>query len=166
MPTVLDTSRIGFDETTFAEFLASRDEPAWMGEARQAAFEVYQRLLEQQLDPEEFNCVNQATCYLQAEAADALAEASETPIVLESAWRSPAEQYVVMHWNQHGVCGVTKPAKPGSSLFNTGYAVDFGTTTPFNQTLENYGWETDFEYVTTAVYEGLEDWSKPALIAF
>ena len=120
----------------------------------------------QQLDPEEFNCVNQATCYLQAEAADALAEASETPIVLESAWRSPAEQYVVMHWNQHGVCGVTKPAKPGSSLFNTGYAVDFGTTTPFNQTLETNGWQTDFEYVTTAVYGGLQDWSKPALIAF
>ena len=37
---------------------------------------------------------------------------------------------------------------------------------PFDQPLETYGWQTDFEYVTTAVYTGLEDWSKPALIAF
>ena len=64
---------------------------------------------------------------LQPEAAQSLETTSAT--VLASAWRSPAEQYLILHWKQHGICGVQNAANPGSSLFETGLAVDFGYQT-------------------------------------
>ena len=51
---VFDTRRIGFDSATFAAFLATRQEASWITDARRAAFEVYQELLHEDLDPEEF----------------------------------------------------------------------------------------------------------------
>lgn len=49
-----DILRVGYDSEVFENFLRSRREPQWMTEARRAAFEIYQSLLETDLDPEEF----------------------------------------------------------------------------------------------------------------
>lgn len=54
----IDTRRIGFDSAIFEEFLAARSEPAWLTEARRAAFETYHNLLQEDLDPEEFKRVD------------------------------------------------------------------------------------------------------------
>lgn len=54
----VDISRIGFDRDVFEQFLAGRNEPHWITEARRAAFDAYQRLLLEELDPEEFKRVD------------------------------------------------------------------------------------------------------------
>ena len=54
----IDTHRIGFDSATFEAFLAARSEPSWITDARRAAFEIYQNLLQEDLDPEEFKRVD------------------------------------------------------------------------------------------------------------
>jgi len=51
---VANILRVGYDSEIFENFLRSRQEPQWMTAARRAAFEVYQSLLEADLDPEEF----------------------------------------------------------------------------------------------------------------
>ncbi|MFM7166948.1 MAG: Fe-S cluster assembly protein SufD [Planctomycetaceae bacterium] len=51
---VADHSRAGYSAAMFEEFLAARVEPQWMTQARRQAFSVYQQLLQQELDPEEF----------------------------------------------------------------------------------------------------------------
>ncbi len=54
----VNIDRIGFSVEVFEEFLATRDEPSWITDARRAAFATYQSLLEQDLDPEEFKRVD------------------------------------------------------------------------------------------------------------
>lgn len=58
MTTTINTSRIGYDADTFEQFLATRNEAAWITEARRAAFETYTDLLIAELDPEEFKRVD------------------------------------------------------------------------------------------------------------
>jgi Fe-S cluster assembly protein SufD len=75
MTTTINTSRIGYDAETFEQFLATRNEPAWITEARRAAFETYSDLLIAELDPEEFKRVdlrifNAARFHPTAEPAD------------------------------------------------------------------------------------------------
>ncbi len=50
----VDNSRAGFDAAVFESFLATRKEPQWMTDFRRGAFEIYQSLLQTELDPEEF----------------------------------------------------------------------------------------------------------------
>ena len=47
----------GFTSDAFEEFLATRDEPGWMSEARRAAFELFHELRLQPLDQEEWKRV-------------------------------------------------------------------------------------------------------------
>ncbi|MFO0975683.1 MAG: Fe-S cluster assembly protein SufD [Planctomycetaceae bacterium] len=54
----IDISRIGFSSEVFEQFLATRNEPAWITASRRAAFEQYQTLLQNDLDPEEFKRVD------------------------------------------------------------------------------------------------------------
>ncbi len=56
--TTIDISRIGFSSEVFEQFLATRNEPAWITQSRRAAFEQYQTLLQNDLDPEEFKRVD------------------------------------------------------------------------------------------------------------
>ena len=53
-----DLHRIGFSADVFEQFLASRQEPAWITAKRRAAFETYQNRLTADLDPEEFKRVD------------------------------------------------------------------------------------------------------------
>lgn len=56
--TTIDISRTGFSSEVFDQFLATRVEPSWITDARRAAFEQYQALLQTDLDPEEFKRVD------------------------------------------------------------------------------------------------------------
>jgi len=54
LSTIIGVSRIGFSTEVFEQFLATRSEPSWITDARRVAFEIYQNLLQEDLDPEEF----------------------------------------------------------------------------------------------------------------
>jgi Fe-S cluster assembly protein SufD len=54
----LNVDRIGFSREIFEDFVNGRNEPQWITEARRAAFEQYEFLLQQELDPEEFKRVD------------------------------------------------------------------------------------------------------------
>ena len=54
----IDISRTGFSAEVFEQFLATRSEPSWITDARRAAFDQYQNLLQSELDPEEFKRVD------------------------------------------------------------------------------------------------------------
>ena len=56
--TIIDVSRIGFSTEVFKQFLATCNEPSWITDARRVAFETYQNLLQEDLDPEEFKRVD------------------------------------------------------------------------------------------------------------
>lgn len=58
MTTTVNLNRIGYGADIFDEFLATRDEPDWITNARRLAFAKYQELLERDLDPEEFKRVD------------------------------------------------------------------------------------------------------------
>ena len=58
MTATINIDRIGFSSEVFEQFLATRNEPSWITDARRAAFEKYQELLEADLDPEEFKRVD------------------------------------------------------------------------------------------------------------
>lgn len=50
-----------FDETAFEQFLATRDEPAWVTEMRREAFATFERKSSEPLDPEEWKRVDLRT---------------------------------------------------------------------------------------------------------
>ncbi len=54
----IDINRIGYSRDVFEQFLAERVEPVWISDARREAFEIYQSLLQSELDPEEFKRVD------------------------------------------------------------------------------------------------------------
>ena len=56
--TTATATTISITPTGFEDFLASRDEPGWVTELRKDAFEVYQRKLDEELDPEEWKRVD------------------------------------------------------------------------------------------------------------
>jgi len=57
----MSATATGFDTTYFEEFLSSRSEPDWVTSRRREAFELYQQLSEEPLDPEEYKRVNLRT---------------------------------------------------------------------------------------------------------
>lgn len=82
-------------------------------------------------------------CSLQAGAADSLEAAARSVndyITLNSAFRSSAEQYLLYKWYQHGQCGITLAAAPGSSNHEGGRAIDTSNYNYWAGTLSNYGW--------------------------
>ncbi|MEX0701341.1 MAG: Fe-S cluster assembly protein SufD [Planctomycetales bacterium] len=50
-----------FDESAFEAFLAARDEPGWVSDARRAAFEIFREKSAEPLDPEEWKRVDLRT---------------------------------------------------------------------------------------------------------
>jgi Fe-S cluster assembly protein SufD len=58
MSSVAVASASGFSLTDFEDFLSRRQEPAWLATRRREAFSVYQRLLVEPLDPEEWKRVD------------------------------------------------------------------------------------------------------------
>lgn len=73
--------------------------------------------------------------FLQASARDALwAAAAKTPLTINSAFRTLADQYVLYY---SGGCGLA--AKPGSSNHQSGRAVDVGNYSAARSALESAG---------------------------
>lgn len=54
MTATIPTSPITFDEVGFERFLETRTEPDWLKELRREAFALYQKKLQEPLDPEEY----------------------------------------------------------------------------------------------------------------
>lgn len=70
------TAPAPFNQAAFAEFCGRRNEPDWLQSLRQEAFEIYQALQQQPLDPEEFKRIDLRTFrpeqyHLPATAAEA-----------------------------------------------------------------------------------------------
>lgn len=84
-------------------------------------------------------CINQ----LQSSPASKLrsaAIAKNDYIILNSAWRSSAQQYMLYQAYLHGQCGITAAAKPGTSNHEGGRAIDTSYYNYWKSTLANYGW--------------------------
>lgn len=84
-----------------------------------------------------------ANPFLQSGAASALREAAATrpdkPFAINSTWRSTLQQHILRHWK--GRCGIRVVAKPGSSLHESGLALDvpLETTDLFRRALKREG---------------------------
>jgi len=111
-------------------------------------------------------CVNE----LQESAANALSAAAtsrRTKIVLNSAWRSAAQQYLLYIWYQRGMCGIQIAAVPGTSNHEGGRAIDTSDYTAWMSALQSHGWKwygdadrVHFDYLAAT------DLAKQNLIAF
>jgi len=111
-------------------------------------------------------CIN----VLQESAAQALSDAAASKgqqIILQSAWRSAAQQYLLYQWYLAGNCGIQIAAKPGTSNHEGGRAIDTSYYDTWRSTLQNYGWQwygsqdlVHFDYLNA------KDLAKQNLIAF
>jgi N-acetylmuramoyl-L-alanine amidase len=90
-------------------------------------------------------CVNQ----LQEASANALADAvanvgSDIKIILNSATRSSAQQYILYNWYLQGYCGIGLAAVPGTSNHEGGRAIDTSDYTYWEPYLADYGWKHSY----------------------
>lgn len=72
---------------------------------------------------------------------DLLAAAAEGEILLTSAYRSVAQQYLIVRWFQDGRCGITAAAEPGQSNHESGRAIDVSNWAERVAILDAHGWE-------------------------
>ena len=56
--TIESTASVTADAAGFDAFLQTRDEPGWVTDLRKSAFEVYERKLDEELDPEEWKRID------------------------------------------------------------------------------------------------------------
>lgn len=81
--------------------------------------------------------------FLQKPARDALVSALDakpnTTMTLNSALRTPAQQYLLSQWGDDGVCGVELAAPPGSSNHEGGLALDIDQFSTWRSALETRG---------------------------
>ncbi len=71
---------------------------------------------------------------------DLLAAAAEGELQINSAYRSVAQQYLIVQWFQDGRCGITAAAAPGTSNHESGRAVDVANWSQRIASLEAHGW--------------------------
>lgn len=82
--------------------------------------------------------------YLQAPAVAALEKAVQRrgqPLVVNSAYRTIAQQAVLFSHYQAGRCGIKAAARPGASNHNTGLALDIQDAWGWKPFLESQGWD-------------------------
>jgi len=81
--------------------------------------------------------------YLHPSAANALkaaVAASGTSISLSSAYRSVAQQYLLLKWFRAGQCGIQAAALPGNSNHQSGRAIDVPSYSAWISRLQAQGW--------------------------
>ncbi|MBL8956694.1 MAG: carboxypeptidase regulatory-like domain-containing protein [Myxococcaceae bacterium] len=81
--------------------------------------------------------------YLNPAAASALkaaVAASGTNITLSSAYRSVAQQYLLLKWFRAGQCGIQAAAEPGKSNHQSGRAIDVPSYNFWISRLQAHGW--------------------------
>lgn len=111
------------------------------------------------------------TCTLQSSAASSLESAARSVndyITLNSAFRTSAEQYVLYRYYQHGQCGITLAAQPGSSNHEGGRAIDTSNYNYWTSTLSKYGWVHSYPSSDPVHfdYTAAPDYASKNLLAF
>jgi hypothetical protein len=84
--------------------------------------------------------------YLDSEArADLYAAAADGggTLLVNSAFRSVVQQYLLRKWFEQGRCGITAAAQPGSSNHEGGRALDVDNWESWVGTLGAHGWAHD-----------------------
>jgi N-acetylmuramoyl-L-alanine amidase len=82
--------------------------------------------------------------YLQPSAVAALQKAISdrgTTMVVNSAYRALAQQFLLYRWWVNGVCAFDLVARPGASYHQAGLAIDIQNTDSWRPYLERYGWQ-------------------------
>ncbi|MEP0924368.1 peptidoglycan-binding protein [Leptolyngbya sp. ST-U4] len=82
--------------------------------------------------------------YLQSPALEALQKAINdrgTRMVVNSAYRALAQQFLLYNWWTNGVCDFQAVARPGASYHQAGLAIDIENTDGWRPYLERYGWQ-------------------------
>src|SRR5215831_18349837 len=74
---------------------------------------------------------------------DLQAVAASSPIQINSAFRTVAQQYLLYEWFQQGRCGIAAAATPGNSNHETGRAVDLANWSAVVSVMSNHGWAHD-----------------------
>lgn len=81
---------------------------------------------------------------LQPAARKALKKAIEQrgrELRLFHAYRTVAQQFVLLQWRIHGRCGITSARKPGTSDHERGLAIDIDDFSEWKHALESNGWQ-------------------------
>lgn len=81
--------------------------------------------------------------FLQLPAKNALARAIQargTRIKINSAYRTCAQQFLLRRWKELGKCGIGQAALPGSSLHESGLALDIPDVSGWKPFLQAQGW--------------------------
>ncbi len=82
--------------------------------------------------------------YLEADAAaDLQSVAANSPLQINSAFRTIAQQYLLVRWHNAGRCGITAAAAVGSSNHESGRAVDVSNWSSRVSSMAAYGWRHD-----------------------
>lgn len=82
--------------------------------------------------------------YLQPPALEALEKAISdrgVRMVVNSAYRTLAQQFLLYNWWTSGTCNFQKVAKPGASFHQAGLAIDIEDHAGWKPHLEKYGWQ-------------------------
>lgn len=98
------------------------------------------------LDTSNIQCQTPCNAKLQTGAATSLAQAAANqsrPLLLSSAWRSSAQQYLLYQWYLQGKCGIPVAAKPGMSNHEGGRAIDTPDYSFWLSTLQAFGFSHD-----------------------
>lgn len=82
--------------------------------------------------------------YLQPAAKEALRQAIKrrnATLILNSAYRTVAQQHLLRSWFERGQCGIGLAARPGQSNHEDGLAIDTPDFVAWQSALENEGWD-------------------------
>jgi len=104
--------------------------------------------------------------YLSAAASLDLEAAVATyggEIVVNSGFRTLAQQYLLYAWNQLGTCNIAAAAVPGNSNHESGRALDIANYGDWVDVLPDFGWEqtvpgdpVHFDHLPSADIRGLD----------
>jgi uncharacterized protein (TIGR03382 family) len=82
--------------------------------------------------------------YLEADAAADLQQvAASHSVQINSAFRTIAQQYLLVRWHAAGRCGITATAAVGNSNHESGRAVDLSNYSALVGTMSAHGWAHD-----------------------
>lgn len=98
-----------------------------------------------------------------ADLQAAAASDPDTDLIINSAFRSVVQQYLLRAWFDLGRCGITAAAQPGSSNHESGRAIDVDNWPTWKAALEANGWaqtvpgdEVHFDHLASADLRGLD----------
>ncbi len=98
--------------------------------------------------------------YLGSKAKTAI-EGVSTTVQINSAFRTVAQQYLLVQWYRAGRCGISAAAAPGRSNHESGRALDLANWSSVRTAMSNRGWSwlgssdpVHFDHLSTADIRG------------